>query len=89
MSISTNTRLTLTLGAAITCAVTLVVTGWRAANLLRDIRDEISSLRREVQTVSSGTWSVQDQERWAYQLRWDNRSIPVVVPDPASVRKTP
>lgn len=87
MELNPNTRLTLTLGTIASIATVLVIVGWRAANLLRDIRDEIGSLRREVQTISSGTWAIQDQERWAYQLRWENRTIPLIVPDPSEMRK--
>lgn len=80
--ITTNSRLSLNLTVVVICVAALVGTGWRAANLLRDIKDEIGGLRSEVKAVSADRWTLQDQERWASRLERLNRTSNLVVPEP-------
>lgn len=81
--LNANSRLSLNLTVVVVCVGALVATGWRAANLLRDIKDEIGGLRSEVTKVSTDRWTLQDQERWASRLERLNRSSNLVIPEPA------
>jgi hypothetical protein len=84
MSISTNTRVTLTIGGIITAVIALVGLGWRANGIASDIKNEISDLRRELQTSTADRWTTRDMERWSVQLERANRDLPLLVPDPRS-----
>lgn len=83
--LTANSRLSLNLTVVVICVGALVGTGWRAANLLRDIKDEIGGLRAEVKAVSADRWTLQDQERWAARLERLNRSANLIIPEPARV----
>lgn len=81
--ITANTRLSLNLVVVVICVGALVGTGWRAANILRDINDQIAGLRNEVKSVSADRWTLQDQKAWAYSLERTNRALGLAVPEPA------
>lgn len=81
MSINPNSRLSLTIAGALTLGGFLIASSWRASNYLRDIRDEVADMRREVQAMSNDQWSVSDQDRWAYQLEKLNRETGLKVPE--------
>lgn len=87
MTINANSRLSLTLGIVVASVVALVGTGWRAANALRDIKEELVSIRREVQAIHAESWTVTDMDRWSRRLEQANKGgpSPVIVPDPREV----
>lgn len=70
----TTVTVTLTVGGTITAA--LVIATWRAANFLRDVRDELKGLRSDVRE----SWTRREQERWANELERQNRKLPLKVP---------
>lgn len=86
MSISQNTKFSLTIGGVFTAVVVLVGVGWRAANIIRDVGDEVKALRNDVKGVSADRWSASDMERWAYRLDLANRERSIIVPDPRTIR---
>lgn len=86
MSISQNTKVSLTVGGVITAVVVLVGVGWRAANIIRDVGDEVKALRNDVKGVNVDRWSASDMERWAYRLDIANRERNIIVPDPRGVK---
>lgn len=87
MTLNSNTRLSVTLGVVVAAVIALVGTGWRAANALRDIKEELVSIRREVQAIHDDSWTVTDMDRWSRRLEQANRGgpAPVVVPDPREI----
>lgn len=86
MNLGPDTEITLALGVVATLVLTLIVATWRAANYLRDVRDEVRDIRNKLGDV----WTVRDQERFAARLRWDNRTQNLQVPEPSEQRdKTP
>lgn len=82
MSISTNTRVTLTIGGIITAVIALVGLGWRANGIAGEIKSEIADLRRELQAAAADRWTTRDMERWSVHLERANRDLPLQVPDP-------
>jgi hypothetical protein len=86
MSISTNTRVTLTIGGIITAVIALVALGWRANGIASDIKSEIADLRRELKASATDRWTTGDMERWSVRLERSNREFPLVVPDPRETR---
>lgn len=86
MSISTNTRVTLTIGGIISGVVALVALGWRANGIASEIKSEISDLRRDVKASTANGWTQRDMERWSYQLDLRNRERGLIVPDPRDAR---
>ena len=83
-----RTRFSLTLAASVGLGLGLLKVGWTGAMLLRDIRDEIGSLRGEVKALTEDRWTRTDMERWASKLERANRQTvpPLVVPEAAPVR---
>lgn len=80
--ISTDTIFQISLAAGVTLAAFLVVSTWRLANYLRDMRDEVAAIRRQMESV----WTVNDMERWAIRLERENSRRPIAVPDPLEVK---
>jgi hypothetical protein len=82
---SENTTVTLSVGIGCSIVGALVMATYRVANFIRDVRDEVKGLRRDLRE----TWSRQDQERWSVELERQNRNIalkvPVVPPAPSSL----
>jgi hypothetical protein len=87
--ISPRTRFSLTLAAGLGLGLGLLKIGWTGAMFLRDIRDEIGSLRGEVKALTDDRWTLSDMERWAAKLERANRQTvpPLVVPEAGSARK--
>jgi len=71
--ISSDTQFTLTLGAACLIAGSVVTSVWRAANHLRDVKDELKGLKIAVLQC----WTKHDQERWTYRLQIKNPALEV------------
>jgi hypothetical protein len=80
--ITPDTTLQLTLAVAVPFAGAIIVATWRAANYLRDMRDEVKAIRAQM----AGVWTVNDMERWANRLERENRKHPLAVPDPLEIR---
>jgi len=77
MQITAETFLNLPVGILCVLFSGLIGVTWRAANMMRDNRDEIRGLRDDLRT----TWSFRDQERWALELERKNRDLGFFVPD--------
>ena len=83
MSVKPSTPVTLTISAIGISVAMLVGTGWRAANAVRDLCDEVAGLRRDVAAIAADRWTAADMERWAFRLERSNREngVNLVVPD--------
>jgi hypothetical protein len=87
MSITPNTKVTLAVGTVVVCVVAIVGASWRIANYVRDMKDELSAIRRDVAVVAADRWTVGDMERWSYRLERENRDrINLTVPEVRPVR---
>lgn len=84
--IAVNTPVVLGLGTLCTIILMLAGAVWRAANFLRDNKEELSALRRDLKEG----WTLRDQERWALQLERENRSrnINLFVPNVEKARES-
>jgi hypothetical protein len=71
-----ETDVTLTLTAAFLALSAVAAAVWRAANFIRDLRDEIKGLRTDVRSA----WTREEHERWAFRLERDNADLPLSVP---------
>jgi len=71
-----DTSFTVTLAVGVPLLCTLIYTTWRVANLLRDVRDELAAMRRDIQC----SWTRVEHERWAFELERRNIKIPLYVP---------
>jgi hypothetical protein len=82
-ALSSNSKVTVTLAALGSLIASIFWAGYRSGNYLRDIRDEVAEMRREVQAISRDRWTVSDQERWSFQLERVNRErgINIAVPE--------
>jgi hypothetical protein len=89
MSINPNSRLTVTIAGAVVIGGALIHFGWRANDFLREIRDEVADMRREVRSMSVEQWTVSDQNRWSYQLEKLNRERGLVVPEATGRARPP
>lgn len=76
MAITPATDLTLTVSAAAGALFFVAMAVWRAANFIRDLRDEIKGLRHDVRAA----WTREEHERWAFHLERENTQLPLVVP---------
>lgn len=76
MPLTPDTDFTLTIGAALAALGMVAAAVWRAANFIRDLRDEIKGLRADVRAA----WTREEHERWAFRLERDNANLPLSVP---------
>jgi hypothetical protein len=79
MSITPNSKFTLTLAAAAALLIAIIGSTWRATNFLRDMRDDVSAIRRDI-------WTADDQIEFVWQMQEKNRDKGVVVPTVRDVR---
>ena len=80
-ALSSETKVKLTVGVFISCAVTFTSGGWWCAMQVAGMREDVRALRQELERSSRERWSVRDQERWAFNLERANRDKGIVVPD--------
>jgi hypothetical protein len=82
--ITPDTVFGVSLAVGLSILIAVITATWRAANYLRDMRDEVRSIRREMQE----TWTCTDMERWSARLERDNRDAgkTLSVPDPLEIR---
>jgi hypothetical protein len=76
MPLTPDTDLSLTLSAAALALGFVATAVWRAANFIRDLRDEIKGLRTDVRAA----WTREEHERWAFSLERENTKLPLIVP---------
>jgi hypothetical protein len=86
MSVSENTKVNAKIGSVIIAVFALLGVGWRAANAIRDVTDEVKALRNDVRAIHNDRWSFSDMERWSFRLERENRERGLVVPDPREIR---
>lgn len=93
-AITKNSKVALTIGTALTLCGSLLYAGWVANDLLRDIKDEIKSLRADVRTVSVDRWTGRDMRDYSAELKDLNTSIAraagqagLLVPDVRQIQK--
>lgn len=82
--ITPDTVFGVSLAVGLSILIAVIAATWRAANYLRDMRDEVRVIRREMQE----TWTCSDMQRWSLRLERDNREPdkPLSVPDPSEIR---
>ncbi len=71
--ITDTTNISLSIAVASTLSGALTIAVWRAANFIRDLRDEIKTLSATVRAA----WPRQEQERWARELERRNPALDV------------
>lgn len=71
-----DTNITATLAAAIGAFAGVFWAGWKIANAIRDLVEEIKGLRKDVRAA----WTREEHERWSFRLERDNADLPLVVP---------
>lgn len=90
MSIVPDTPLKVTIAVAIAVIGSTATVSWVCANGLRDIKEDISSLRADLHVQQKQSWTIQDQKDWLYAFDKANRysSIEVpTIPESKSYRK--
>lgn len=80
-----NSRLALRLGTAVTIAGAFLFAGWSSANILRDIRDELAGLRKDVRAVSIQQWTVRDMRDYGNETEKLNTGI--TMPDARRIHR--
>lgn len=68
-AITRNSKVALTLGTAAAVCGALLYAGWVANDLLRDIKDEIRSLRTDVRAVAHDRWTGRDMRDYSAELK--------------------
>jgi|LauGreSuBDMM15SN_2_FD.fasta_scaffold11363_3 hypothetical protein len=62
---------------ALLCTVSAVfIAGWKIANAVRDLTDQVRGLRGDVRAA----WTRAEHERWAFELERQNHTLPLRVP---------
>lgn len=80
--ITPDTVIQVSLYVGLPIAGAIIVATWRLANYMRDMRDEVREIRKQMGDV----WTVADMERWAVKLERANRTQSIAVPDPLEIR---
>jgi len=75
-AITPETDITATLAAAGGAFVAVFWAGWKIANAIRDLVEEIKGLRKDVRAA----WTREEHERWSFRLERENAGLPLVVP---------
>lgn len=72
LTLSPETQMILPLSLICTLLTLLIITTWRLANFVRDLREAVGK-----------SWTFRDQERWALTMERENRArgFKVWVPD--------
>lgn len=83
--ISPTSKFSIQLGGAVFVAGWLFFAGWYGANLLRDIREEISALRGDVRAVSTDRWTGRDMRDFATSAERLNPTLHL--PDPRRIQR--
>ena len=71
-----DTLFSLPLVAAMSTVGAVFVAGWKIANAVRDLTDQVRGLRGDVRAA----WTRTEQERWAFELERRNTKLPLYVP---------
>ena len=75
-ALTPDTDITVTLAAAGGAFAAVFWAGWKIANAIRDLVEEIKGLRKDVRAA----WTREEHERWSFQLAMKNAKLPLVVP---------
>jgi hypothetical protein len=71
-----DTVFSLPLVAALGTIAAVFVAGWKIANAVRDLTEQVRGLRGDVRAA----WTRAEHERWAFELERRNAKLPLVVP---------
>jgi hypothetical protein len=71
-----ETVFSLPLIAALSTVGAVFVAGWKIANAVRDLTEEVRGLRGDVRAA----WTRAEHERWAFELERRNTKLPLHVP---------
>ena len=75
-ALTPDTDITATLAAAGGAFAAVFWAGYKIANAIRDLVEEIKGLRKDVRAA----WTREEHERWSFQLALQNAKLPLVVP---------
>jgi hypothetical protein len=76
MQLAPDTIFSLPLIAALGTVSAVFVAGWKIANAVRDLTEQVRGLRGDVRAA----WTRAEHERWAFELERQNTKIPLHVP---------
>ncbi len=92
--ITSNSKYAITLGSAVAVCGALLYGGWCAANMLRDIKDEVSGLRSDIRSAATDRWTGRDMRDFADETKENNAAIQrgdgrsgLILPDPRRIMK--
>jgi hypothetical protein len=71
-----DTVFSLPLVAALGTISAVFLAGWKIANAVRDLTEQVRGLRGDVRAA----WTRAEHERWAFELERKNAALPLVVP---------
>lgn len=74
-NLSQNSKFSVTLGAIIAVAGSLLYAGWFASGLLRDIKDEVVAARAEVKAAAADRWTGRDMRDYAAESKDLNNQV--------------
>ena len=89
-----NSRVALTVGSAVGVCGALLYAGWFSANMLRDIKDEVSGLRSDIKAASSDRWTGRDMRDWGTEAERLNTAVTrsegklgLILPDARNIQR--
>jgi len=71
-----ETVFSLPIAAALGTVASVFVAGWKIANAVRDLTEQVRGLRGDVRAA----WTRAEHERWAFELERKNAKLPLHVP---------
>ena len=74
--LSPETVFSLPLVAALGTVSAVFIAGWKIANAVRDLTEQVRGLRGDVRAA----WTRAEHERWAFELERKNSKLPLHVP---------
>jgi len=74
--ITADTVFSFPIAAVIGSISAVFVAGWKIANAVRDLTEQVRGLRGDVRAA----WTRAEHERWAFELERQNAKLPLRVP---------
>jgi len=74
--ITPDTIFSLPIVAALGTVSAVFLAGWKIANAVRDLTEQVRGLRGDVRAA----WTRAEHERWAFELERQNVKLPLKVP---------
>lgn len=88
-----RTSVTLGISAVLTVGAALISGTWQVTTYLAEQREalrrseaEIAALQAQIEQVREQMWTIHDMNTWSGRARWENRNVPVLIPEPRDWR---